>query len=94
MADLPNPFFPSVAIVERPAEAPAVASVVAPSDVAAECSDLGTDCIGEIFHHARKLLAEDNRRAEDYVDWEALKAALEEPLPLFIRDDGYLRRRA
>jgi len=96
MASLPpSPFIPSAAIVERPAEAPTVASVVAPSDVAAECFvDFGTDCIGEIFYHARKLLAEDNRRAEDYVDWDALKAAIEEPLPLFIREDGYLRRRA
>jgi hypothetical protein len=48
MAALPNPF-DSASIVERSAEVPAVASVVAPSDVAAECF------IGEIFVGARKL---------------------------------------
>lgn len=52
------------------------------------------DCIGEIFHHARKLLAEDDRRAEDFVDWNAFETALEEPLPLFIRDGDQLKRRA
>lgn len=58
------------------------------------CRDDGTDHIGEIFHHARKLLAEDNRRAENFVDWQALEAALEEPLPLFIREGEHLKRRA
>lgn len=51
-----------------------------------------TDCIGEIFYHARKLLAEDNRRAEDFVDLAALEQALAEPLPLFVRDGEHLRR--
>lgn len=53
------------------------------------------DCIGEIFHHARqRLAADDSRRAEDFVDWQALETALEEPWPLFIRDGGQLKRRA
>lgn len=52
-----------------------------------------TDCIGEIFHHARKLIAEDNRRAEDFINWQDFEAALE-PLPLFIRDGKYLKRSA
>lgn len=53
-----------------------------------------TDNIGEIFTVPRRLLAENNHRAEDFVDWAELEAALQEPLPLFIRDDGYLKRRA
>ncbi|SRR5216684_2840729 len=52
----------------------------------------GSENIGEIFFHARKLMAEDNRRAEDFVDWHALEAALDEPLPTFIRDGLHLRR--
>ena len=52
----------------------------------------GTDCIGEIFHHARKLLAEDSRNAGDFVDMRALEQALAEPLPLFIREGDHLRR--
>jgi hypothetical protein len=51
----------------------------------------GTDCISEIFHYGRKLIAEDNRRAEDFVDFAELEAALAEPLPLFIRDGEHLR---
>jgi hypothetical protein len=51
-----------------------------------------TDNIGEIFYHARKLIAEDNRRAEDFIDFAELEAALAEPLPLFIRDGEHLKR--
>jgi len=58
------------------------------------CGAGDLDCIGEIFVGARKLIEPDDRRAEDYVDWDALEEALKEPLPLFIRDDGYLRRQA
>jgi hypothetical protein len=50
-----------------------------------------TGHIGEIFIGAAKI---DNRRAEDFVDWPALEAALEEPLPLFIRDGAHLKRSA
>jgi hypothetical protein len=52
------------------------------------------DHIHEIFFYVRKLLVEDNRRAEDFVDWQVLEAAVleEEPLPLFIRDGEHLRR--
>ena len=91
--------FPSVAIVERPAEAPAVASASqALSDAAAEC------CIGEIFVGARKLFDPDPHAypREDELLYEVLKAmdnpherdlpeipaalwAEFEPLPLFLR---------
>lgn len=70
----PSPFIPSVAIVERPAEAPAVVSVVAPSDAAAACSDICD--IGEIFRGARKLFDPDPAAypREDEVYYEILKA--------------------
>jgi hypothetical protein len=51
-----------------------------------------TEHIGEIFYHARKLIAEDSRRDEDFVDFAELEAALAEPLPLFIRDGEHLKR--
>lgn len=52
-----------------------------------------TDNIGEIFTVPRRLLAEDNRRAEYFVDLAALEAVLDEELPTFLRDGaGHLRR--
>jgi hypothetical protein len=77
MANLPpSPFYSSAAIVERSAEAPAVASVVAPSDVAAECF------IGEIFVGALKMFDPDEHRF--VLDEEAFMEAIE-PLPLFLQ---------
>jgi hypothetical protein len=55
--------------------------------VAADISD-----IPEIFHWVRKLLAEDDRRAENFVNWQELEAAIDEELPLFIRDGDHLKR--
>lgn len=81
MADLPNPFTTSASIVERSAEAPAVVSVVAPSDAAAECF-IGTDHIGEIFVGARKLVDPDEHRF--VLDVERFMAELDEA-PLFLR---------
>ena len=67
-------------------EAPAV--TVAPTAAGA------TDCISEIFHYARKLIAEDRCLAEDehrfVLDVDAFMAEVEEP-PLFLRKYRALR---
>jgi hypothetical protein len=49
-----------------------------------------TDCISEIFHYARKLM----RGHQGFVLDEAAFMAEVEEIPLFIREDGYLKRQA
>ena len=65
-------------------EAPALDAPNAHEDAGA------TDCISEIFFYARKLM----RGHQGFVLDEAAFMAEVEEVPLFIREDGYLKRQA
>lgn len=82
MATMPNPFLSS-AVVERPAEASAVASY-SPQvpDAAADSEYVDLDLIDEIFVGARKLIDPDEHRF--VLDVERFMLDIEEP-PLFLR---------
>lgn len=92
MTPMPNPFIDSAAPTSPAADTAGAdhQPPVAPAGTFPEPALDDTDCINELFYYARKLTAE-NRFV---LDREAFMAALEEPLPLFIRDAGYLRRNA
>jgi hypothetical protein len=67
-----------------PEETPAVIAAPTAGDSYAFDPD-GVDCIGEIFHVARKLL-EDDRRRRFELNEQAFMDAVDEPLPLFLRE--------
>jgi hypothetical protein len=89
----PSPFLNCVD-QPGPTQSAAVIATLPPSAAAEpiQVEPDATNCIGEIFHFARKLLARDGRHAEDFIDWQALEQALDEPLPMFIRDGEHLKR--
>ena len=66
-----------------PEQAPA--DTAAPTAAGADIDLDATDCIGEIFYVARKLL-EDDRRRRFELNEQAFMEAVDEPLPLFLRE--------
>jgi hypothetical protein len=96
-SDAPSPAASDTAAVDQPGtiteptsstggsqEAPAAAAPVRDTTAGA------TDCISEIFHYARKLMS----GHRGFVLDEARFLAEIDETPLFIREDGYLRRNA